>query len=178
MLLAAALTVRGTRFGHVCIRLDSVRDAVVVDGQDPEEIETLPWPETAEWEAAVAASVLVGDGSGDEPLVGDDGRLYLERYYRYEERVAEMIAGRCAAPRRPLLAATDVMLQELLEPESRQYEAAALALTGNVAVDRRRPGDGQDVHDRRGAGGLGGERRGVPDGGAVRPDRQGGGPAR
>jgi len=143
VLLAAALTVRGTRFGHVCIRLDSVRDAVVVDGQDPEEIETLPWPDAAEWEAAVAASVLVGDGSGDEPLVGDDGRLYLERYYRYEERVAEMIAGRCAAPRRPLLAATDVMLQELLEPESRQYEAAALALTGNVAVVAGGPGTGK-----------------------------------
>jgi hypothetical protein len=43
--LAAALAVRGTRFGHVCIRLDTIRQAVVVDGQDLESIEALPWPD-------------------------------------------------------------------------------------------------------------------------------------
>jgi exodeoxyribonuclease V alpha subunit len=95
VLLAAALTVRGTRFGHVCIRLDAVRDAVVVDGQDPEEIEVLPWPDIDEWTRSVAASPLVGNGTGKEPLVFEDGRLYLERYYRYEQQVANLILSRC-----------------------------------------------------------------------------------
>jgi len=95
VLLAAALTVRGTRFGHVCIRLDQVRDAVVVDGQDPEEIEALPWPDVDDWAQAVAASPLVGDGTADHPLIFEDGRLYLERYYRYEEQVADLLLQRC-----------------------------------------------------------------------------------
>ena len=143
VLLAAALTVRGTRFGHVCIRLDSVREAVVVDGQDPEEFEALPWPETDAWLAAVEASVLVGDGSGDEPLVLEDGRLYLERYYRYEEQVAAIIAARCSEERRPLAPAAEQMLGELLDQGTKQYEAAILALTGNVAVIAGGPGTGK-----------------------------------
>ena len=69
VILAAALVVRGTRSGHVCIRLATQREAVVVDGQDPEIVDALPWPDPALWEVAVAASALVGDGSGDEPLV-------------------------------------------------------------------------------------------------------------
>ena len=141
--LAAALTVRGTRFGHVCIRLDSVRQAVVVDGREPEETEALPWPEPDDWHAAVAASVLVGDGSGDEPLVLDEGRLYLERYYRYEEQVAALIAARCSERRRPLTRAAVAMLGRLLEPGSHQYEGAELALTGNIAVIAGGPGTGK-----------------------------------
>ncbi len=143
VLLAAALTVRGTRFGHVCVRLDAVREAVVVDGQDPDEIEALPWPETDGWSAAVGASVLVGDGSGDEPLALEDGRLYLERYYRYEEQVAAMISARCSEERRPLAPAAARMLGELLDQGTRQYEAAVLALTGNVAVIAGGPGTGK-----------------------------------
>jgi exodeoxyribonuclease V alpha subunit len=98
VLLAAALTVRGTRFGHVCIRLDVVRDAVVVDGQDPEEIEQLPWPDIDDWAQSVASSPLVGNGTGDDPLVFEDGRLYLERYYRYEQQVAGQILSRIVPP--------------------------------------------------------------------------------
>ncbi len=95
-LLAAALAVRGTRHGHVCIRLDTIRNAVVVDGQDPDEIEDLPWPEVEAWTTAVTASSLVGDGTGDEPLIWQDGRLYLERYYRYEQQVANLLLSRCS----------------------------------------------------------------------------------
>ena len=46
VILAAAMTVRGTRFGHVCISLDTLRDAIAVDGQDPEIIEALRVPRT------------------------------------------------------------------------------------------------------------------------------------
>ena len=94
VLLAAALAVRGTRYGHVCIRLDTVREAVAVDGQDPAEIEALPWPDLDPWTEAVASSPLVGDGTTDTPLVFSDGRLYLERYFRYEEQIANLITQR------------------------------------------------------------------------------------
>ncbi len=96
VLLAAALAVRGTRYGHVCIRLDTVRDAVVVDGQDPEEIEQLPWPETDTWAEAVKASPLVTNP--DPPLVYEQGRLYLSRYHHYEQQVASLLLSRLSTP--------------------------------------------------------------------------------
>ncbi len=96
VLLAAALAVRGTRLGHVCIRLDSVRESVVVDGQDPEAIDALPWPEPEEWTAAVEASPLIL--AGDPPLVLESGRLYLTRYHDYERRVAGLIHSRIVPP--------------------------------------------------------------------------------
>jgi exodeoxyribonuclease V alpha subunit len=65
VLLAVALAVRGTRYGHVCIRLASQRDAVFVDGQEAAATVALPWPHTAQWEQAVRNSDLVGDGDDD-----------------------------------------------------------------------------------------------------------------
>jgi len=147
VLLAAALTVRGTRFGHVCIRLDTARQAVVVDGQDPEEIEALPWPDPDEWAAAVAASPLVGDGTGETPLVSSGGRLYLERYFRCEELVARLIARRCAISRRALSPVTEAMLAEMLDQDgdgpTRQHAAAVLALTADISVIAGGPGTGK-----------------------------------
>ena len=52
--LAAALTIRGTRFGHVCIDVATLREAVVVDGQEPEVVDSLPWPDPEEWSTAIA----------------------------------------------------------------------------------------------------------------------------
>lgn len=140
--LAAALAVRGTRFGHVCIRPDTISRAVVVDGTDVETIEALPWPEPGDWEDALTASVLVGDGSGDEPLVLVDGRLYLERYLRYEERVARLIADRCARPPRPLDPAVAAALADLLEP-GRQRQAAVAAASATFTVVAGGPGTGK-----------------------------------
>lgn len=144
--LAAALAVRGTRFGHVCIRLDTIREAVVVDGQDPEVIEELSWPDPTRWEAVVAASSLVGDGSGDQPLVLVDGRLYLERYLRYEVELAAIIVGRCGRPHRQMTDAAAAMLDRLLaapEHPSRQLQAARAAITGGFAVIAGGPGTGK-----------------------------------
>jgi hypothetical protein len=49
----------------------------------------------------VAASPLVGDGTGDHPLVLVDDRLYLERYFRFEQQVAGLITGPPAVPDQP-----------------------------------------------------------------------------
>ena len=147
VMLAAAMTVRGTRFGHVCISLDTLRDAIAVDGQDPEVIEALHWPDPAEWRTAVEGSVLVGDGSGDQPLVLSNDLLYLERYFRYEEHVASLITDRCDRPFGTVSPATLEMLDTLLPSEggdeTRQHAAAVLALTGNISVIVGGPGTGK-----------------------------------
>lgn len=142
-ILAAAMTVRGTRFGHVCIRLSSLREAVAVDGQDPAAVEALPWPDLGEWEEAVAGSVLVGKGAGNHPLVLIDGRLYLQRYYRYEQRVAELLTGRLAEAGREISPVTRATIGRLLGAETAQHEAALRALRGRVAVVAGGPGTGK-----------------------------------
>ena len=143
-ILAAALTIRGTRFGHVCIEVTTLREAVVVDGQEPEVVDSLPWPDPEAWSTAIAGSVLVGDGTGDEPLALVDGRLYLERYLRYEEQVAGLISERLRRPARQLPPAAPAMLDRLLGPDAaRQRHAVVEAATGDVTVIAGGPGTGK-----------------------------------
>ena len=147
VLLGAAMAVRGTRFGHVCVRLGALRAAVVVDGQDAEVIDGLPWPEPDSWESLMRRSDVVGDGAGDEPLVLVDGRLYLERYFRYEEHVAALLADRSAQAMHPLGPGLGSVLDRLLpvdgDAPSRQHAAAVLAATGKLAVIAGGPGTGK-----------------------------------
>ncbi len=141
--LAAALAVRSTRYGHVCVRLPRLREAVVVDGGDPAEIDALPWPDSQAWTAAVAESPLVGDGGDDRPLVLVDDRLYLERYYRFEQQVASLIRSRLGVPSGSLAAATRDALDRLLGDSTSQHRAALRALEGRLAVIAGGPGTGK-----------------------------------
>jgi exodeoxyribonuclease V alpha subunit len=91
--LAAALAVRGPRLGHVFVDLASIRETASVESEEPVDLSTLPWPAADEWLAAVEDSALVavgeaGDAPDDRPLRLLGSRLYLDRYWREERRVA------------------------------------------------------------------------------------------
>ena len=148
VLLAAALAVRGTRFGHVCIDVADQREALVVEGQPPEVVDALPWPDPVEWASAVRDSPMVGDGRGEEPLVQVDGRLYLERYFRYEGRLFDLIEARALAPDTDLGPDVRAALDHLLPPlqeggPNYQHAAAAGALAGKLTVIAGGPGTGK-----------------------------------
>ena len=81
---------------------------------------------------------------GDEPLVLIDDRLYLERYFRYEEQVAALVLDRFGHTGEPPGAKATAMLAALLGDEtSRQHDAAILGLTANVSVIIGGPGTGK-----------------------------------
>ncbi|MCJ7781554.1 MAG: exodeoxyribonuclease V subunit alpha, partial [Acidimicrobiia bacterium] len=148
VLLAAALAVRGTRFGHVCIRLAAQREAVFVDGLEAVATDALPWPSPEAWERAVAGSPLVGDGEGDTPLVLVDDRLYLQRYHAYEDLVGRVITGRIGSRTKVLDPAVSGLLDILLPADdaggpTRQRHAAGIALSGRFAVIAGGPGTGK-----------------------------------
>jgi len=143
VMLATALAVRSTRYGHVCVRLPTLREAVVVDRTDPKEIEALPWPDPEAWAAAVAGSRLVGDGSGGHPLVLVDDRLYLERYYRFEQQVTDLIRSRLRVPQGPVGAELGERLEALLGNSTSQHRAALQAAGGKLAVIAGGPGTGK-----------------------------------
>ena len=148
VLLAGALAVRGTRYGHVCIRLGTQRDAVFVDGQEAAATDALPWPDPDSWDRAVARSAMVGGGEDDMPLVLVDDRLYLQRYHSYENQVAGFINDRVRTGRNPLSRELEALLDEGLPAgdasvPTKQRVAAGIALAGRFTVIAGGPGTGK-----------------------------------
>ena len=89
VLLAVALAVRGVRNGSVCVDLASVREVGVADPESGQVVD-LPWPEADAWRDGVAGSALVEQGA----VRFEDGLLYLDRYHRLEEQVADDLLAR------------------------------------------------------------------------------------
>jgi exodeoxyribonuclease V alpha subunit len=90
--VAAALLSRTMRRGHICLDL----------GERPVDLaDLLPaftWPDLKTWQKAFAKNRAVGRPDEARPLVLDDaGRLYLRRYWEYENALAEGIRTRCHA---------------------------------------------------------------------------------
>ena len=99
VLLAAALTVRGTRHGSVVLDLADAASTITPDSdeeQDLAEPVALPWPATQSWIAACAASALVTGTAGGPPMQMVGARLWLDRYWRQEAQVAHELVKRSA----------------------------------------------------------------------------------
>jgi exodeoxyribonuclease V alpha subunit len=155
ILLGAALATRAPTFGHVCVAIGTVAGSVVVDEAEPGAVDSLPWPDPEAWAALLAASPAVwkpGDPGGDAvlPLVWDGTRLYLERYWRFERRVADELLRRAAVDSGIATGAPDLetILDELFGPDDpaspdRQREAARGGLTRRIAVIAGGPGTGK-----------------------------------
>ncbi|MEP7122481.1 MAG: exodeoxyribonuclease V subunit alpha [Byssovorax sp.] len=97
VLVGAALASARTREGHVCADLGRVAGAPI-QGPPSRATGDLRWPSLDEWTGTLARSELVGDGLSARPLVLDPahGRLYLRRYWEYEQRLAQQIKARAA----------------------------------------------------------------------------------
>jgi exodeoxyribonuclease V alpha subunit len=159
VLLGAALATRAPRFGHVCVVVETVKGSIVVDDDDGNEqvrsIDSLPWPAPAYWAKILVASPVVG-GPDDRPaevtlpLVWDGTRLYLERYWRFEKRVADELLRRARAEGglATLSPELEAILDELFVTDDTtspdlQRDAAAKALTRRIAVIGGGPGTGK-----------------------------------
>ena len=95
VLLALALAVRAPRLGHVLVDLATIRGTVAVDTEEPVDLAELDWPEPGDWVARVAACTLVTDPP--HPLRLEGARLYLDRYWREEGKVASQLRALAAA---------------------------------------------------------------------------------
>jgi len=154
-LLALAITSRAVRLGHACIDLgDMVEIHQILSSEsidDGSAIESdLSWPDPAEWIGDLIDSPIVAtpDTFLDEPLrplVLDHGRLYLQRYFCHETRVAEELLRRSRATRLDISSAE--MLDELFDPgvsgDNPQRRAAELALGGGLTIITGGPGTGK-----------------------------------
>lgn len=148
VLLACAITVNVTSSGSVCWRVGNRVLAGLIEDYE------LSWPDTEQWLAAIQDSPLIT--SRPAPLVLADGQLYLERYWRGEQRLADELISR---RRHPHEADEELLRQGLarlfpqqptqapdgtmLEPDERQRAAAEFALTRRLSVIAGGPGTGK-----------------------------------
>ncbi|MFZ1489022.1 MAG: AAA family ATPase, partial [Ilumatobacteraceae bacterium] len=130
--LAAALAARAPRVGHTCVDLGALGSV------DP----PIALPELDAWTAAISASPLTR--GPDAPLVLDGNRLYLHRYWAYEQAVSAHLATRAVAPAVAVEPSPDV-LDALLTGEgaAAQCDAVVMALHQSLTVLVGGPGTGK-----------------------------------
>jgi exodeoxyribonuclease V alpha subunit len=93
--LAAALVSRATANGDICLDLDSMSETVLIEkqaGQDP-----IFYPRVEKWRPKLEAHPTVGKPGQRCPLIIDDhNRLYLYRYWEYENKLSLSIRDRAS----------------------------------------------------------------------------------
>ncbi|MEF8770709.1 exodeoxyribonuclease V subunit alpha [Candidatus Accumulibacter contiguus] len=113
LILAAALASHQLGRGHACLDLAATlqapafalslppegeegRDTLAATDPPPLPAEVLAGLSLAQWQVALEHPLLVGCGAGDTPLVRVGPRLYLRRYWQYEEDVRSALERRLA----------------------------------------------------------------------------------
>ncbi len=149
VLLAAAMTCRAAEEGHVCVDLSRMADEPI--GADSDRENQPRCPPLDKWLACLEASPLVGAPGQWRPLILDRGHfLYLQRYHRDEQLIANYLhAARATPPDLP----TDLSLWarklQRYFPDAKpgqnddQMAAAAVALLQRLCVISGAPGTGK-----------------------------------
>ena len=144
LLVAAALAVRSTRQGNVCVALDEVAGSALLAGDDGGYL----LPELTGWLGALRKSAVVGVPGDFCPLVLDGTRLYLHRYWQYEQEFANGLQRLGQG----LVAVDNERLQQALAqlfPDQEegvldcQRLAAAVAAHRNLCIISGGPGTGK-----------------------------------
>lgn len=149
--LAAAMAARAPRHGQVCVELEGLATRVLPVAVEGEQPPTLAWPDFETWMQTLSGSDLVRGPAENRatPLVLDGGRLYLDRYWRYQVRLSEALRRRTHGPE---LEVDDALLREGLDalfprhgphPVDRQRLGAAMAVLRRLTVISGGPGTGK-----------------------------------
>ena len=149
VLLAAALCSRFIANGHVCVDLKALAKGPVV-GHDG-ELPGLRWPADPQWRAAVKASPLTaGDGRAAPLVLDKGGRLYLARYWQYQQFLVRSLLERVGHPGETM--APDLLEESLdrlfppsvdLSGPDMQRMAARVSLDRHLTVISGGPGTGK-----------------------------------
>lgn len=163
--LAAALCSYQLKQGHVCLDLAKLQvDPLLTLGLGAELApnlqqalqQQLATVSLAQWQVALSQSAVVDSGVGSNPLVLSGNRLYLRRYWQYEQDIAAQINQRLAQnevltaqlPAKALLPLIkQLFLQNAQQLNSRQPDwqqlACALACRSAFTVITGGPGTGK-----------------------------------
>jgi exodeoxyribonuclease V alpha subunit len=134
---AAALTSNARGRGNICLDLSS---EIIM----PDDANWTGPVDAAALRAALAKSPAVGRPGDYRPLILDGPRLYLYRYWEYEDTLAQDLKTRAAAPLRCDSASTRERLKRLFPQGSPgQKRAAVIAAIKPFTVITGGPGTGK-----------------------------------
>jgi exodeoxyribonuclease V alpha subunit len=146
--LAAALISCFTRQGHICLDLTSVEGKQLLGGEEGRE--PVFCPELKDWCMKLRESAVAGNPGEYKPLILDNNfRLYLFRYWDYQEKLAGSIRERIAGDRENInFDLLQEQLARLFPPDLEkdidwQKVAACSALMKKFCVISGGPGTGK-----------------------------------
>lgn len=144
VLWAAALVSRCTGMGHVCLDLRNPSGGLGWEGPLPASIAS-----PQQWIGKLRKSAVVGHPGESRPLILDEaGRVYLYRYWEYQDRLAQALRSRVESPPAPY-AVKDLRLRldALFPPERGEVDwqkvAALCAVRKSFCVVSGGPGTGK-----------------------------------
>ncbi|MEH0875971.1 exodeoxyribonuclease V subunit alpha [Pectobacterium cacticida] len=150
LLLAAACLSAHSGAGHVCLPLANLQAQTLFDGREPDLAQDLLTQAgvntVCAWQQCLQSFDAVSDGSTSTPLVLQEERLYLQRNWQSEGRVAQFIAGEREMPafdESAIRAVLDRLFPKTDDEVDWQKVAAAVALTRRIAVISGGPGTGK-----------------------------------
>ena len=99
--LAAALVSSKTAAGNICLDLAEYAGKSLNSGRAA--VQTFACPNLSDWKQQLMLSGVAGQDEGDSPLVlHRNGRLYLRRYWQYENSIIRFIEQRSNAVHKDL----------------------------------------------------------------------------
>ena len=157
-LILAALTRKAVANGHVCLDLNRLMESSLLPrgggpgrGGSSDEPGSSPLhppiePSLADLVAELQQSPLVSRNGNLAPLVLEGSRLYLQRYWLYEEELVREILGRATNPvavQEDLLASCLAQLFSGTEQEAQQRAACAGIFHERLGLITGGPGTGK-----------------------------------
>ena len=142
LLLSAALVSQGNTQGDSCLPLRGTRWRELLGWKVPEGFHP-----PLDWGRELLQFSVVGRAGEYRPLIVDHGRLYLYRYWLYEQRLSEALLSRATIDERVDHACLQAGIARLFQPftpeNAGQRVAAALAVLRRLAVISGGPGTGK-----------------------------------
>ena len=92
--ISAALVSEANQNGDVCIDLEDLQHKNLFSSTGIDDIEIPRGIGSSEWADLLLTSPVVGRADAQTPLTLDGSRLYLHRYWHYENEVAKSIRTR------------------------------------------------------------------------------------
>jgi exodeoxyribonuclease V alpha subunit len=145
--LSAALVSEANLAGNVCVELGQFHGRPLFQSSHADGARMPLGGNTDEWSAALLASVCVGTGGQHSPLIIDNARLYLNRYWFYEsfvgEKILSLLHRESSADSAQINTTAAALFAQQPDIDKDQMEAVAAAAGKPFSVISGGPGSGK-----------------------------------
>ncbi|MCO6524291.1 MAG: exodeoxyribonuclease V subunit alpha, partial [Candidatus Schmidhempelia sp.] len=139
-----------TRAGHVCLKLTKLNSTDVFNGRNRELSDQI-WiklnnPCLSDWIELLSLSTIASNGQRHTPLIFQDNRLYFQRMWCSEQKVANFFRQTCSIKLQQAADLSTILTALFPEQQTEidwQKVAVAMALTRQVAIISGGPGTGK-----------------------------------